>query len=187
MAPRTVTTAGECCQGKPSQSFVKIVERVRFETRNETFSNFRDFLSEYCPSDVGFRARRGWPRLSTSPTLCPRHAHGAGRRPADIGIIPAAAYAEIPESAGPSGRGHCLAPGGAIDPAGQQIPVENIRTVALDTSSMTSVALTKVLFENWLGGGRTFTPMAPDSRRCSTLDAGLGDRRSGAAESIART
>jgi chorismate dehydratase len=27
---------------------------------------------------------------------------------------------------------------------------------------MTSVALTKVLFERWLGGGRSFTAMAPD-------------------------
>jgi chorismate dehydratase len=34
--------------------------------------------------------------------------------------------------------------------------------VALDTSSMTSVALTKILFERWLGGGRTFTAMAPE-------------------------
>ena len=27
---------------------------------------------------------------------------------------------------------------------------------------MTSVALTKILFEKWLGGGRSFTPMEPD-------------------------
>jgi chorismate dehydratase len=27
---------------------------------------------------------------------------------------------------------------------------------------MTSVALTKVIFEKWLGGGRTFSPMAPN-------------------------
>jgi chorismate dehydratase len=27
---------------------------------------------------------------------------------------------------------------------------------------MTSVALTKILFEKWLGGGRTFSPMSPD-------------------------
>jgi chorismate dehydratase len=43
-----------------------------------------------------------------------------------------------------------------------RVPVEQIRTVALDTSSMTSVALTKILFEKWLHGGRTFTSMAPN-------------------------
>jgi chorismate dehydratase len=81
---------------------------------------------------------------------------------ADIGIIPAAAYTQIPDLA--------VIPGVAIAARRpvrsillvSKVPVENIRTIALDTSSMTSVALTKVLFERWLGGGRTFTPMAPD-------------------------
>jgi chorismate dehydratase len=41
-------------------------------------------------------------------------------------------------------------------------PVDQIRTVALDTSSMTSVALIKILFEKWLGGGRRFASMQPD-------------------------
>jgi chorismate dehydratase len=52
--------------------------------------------------------------------------------------------------------------------------MDEVRTVALDTSSMTSVALTKVLFEKWLGGGRTFTAMAPDIHRMlAGHDAGL--------------
>jgi chorismate dehydratase len=80
---------------------------------------------------------------------------------ADIGIIPAAAYASIP--------GLQILPGVAI--ASRQavrsillvsnIPVEEVRTVALDTSSMTSVALTKVLFEKWIGGDQIFTSMPP--------------------------
>jgi chorismate dehydratase len=37
-----------------------------------------------------------------------------------------------------------------------------VRTVALDTSSMTSVALAKILFAKWLGGARDYKPMAPD-------------------------
>ena len=37
-----------------------------------------------------------------------------------------------------------------------------MRTVALDTSSMTSVALTKILFAKWLGGARDYKAMAPD-------------------------
>ena len=43
-----------------------------------------------------------------------------------------------------------------------------VRTVALDTSSLTSVALAKILFAKWLGGARDYKPMAPD------LDAMLG-------------
>jgi chorismate dehydratase len=93
---------------------------------------------------------------------------------ADIGIIPAAAYAGIPDLA--------ILPGVAI--ASQRavrsillvskVPLEEIRTVALDTSSLTSVALTKVLFEKWWGGGRTFTPMVPDiEQMLKTHDAGL--------------
>src|SRR5437763_1780749 len=86
----------------------------------------------------------------TLPSGCAR-ALAAGN--ADIGIIPAAAFAQIP--------GLMVIPGIAI--ASRQpvrsillvsrVPVEKIRTVALDTSSMTSVALTKILFEKWLGGG----------------------------------
>lgn len=95
----------------------------------------------------------------TLPSACAAELN-AGR--ADIGIIPAAAYAEIADLA--------MLPGVAIAARRpvrsillvSKVPVENIRSVALDTSSMTSVALTKVLFERWLGGGRSFTAMAPD-------------------------
>jgi chorismate dehydratase len=95
----------------------------------------------------------------TLPSACAR-ALEAGT--ADIGIIPAAAYAQIP--------GLVVLPGVAIASLRpvrsillvNRVPVDKIRTVALDTSSMTSVALTKILFEKWLGGGRTFTSMAPN-------------------------
>jgi chorismate dehydratase len=107
----------------------------------------------------------------TLPSACAR-ALQAGS--ADIGIIPAAAYAQVP--------GLIALPGVAI--ASRQpvrsillvsrVPVDQIRTVALDTSSMTSVVLTKILFEKWLGGGRTFTSMAPDvEKMLAQHDAGL--------------
>jgi len=81
---------------------------------------------------------------------------------ADIGIIPAAAYATIP--------GLVILPGVAIASRKpvrsillvSKVPLEQIRSVALDTSSLTSVALTKVLFAKWWGLDRTFTSMAPD-------------------------
>jgi chorismate dehydratase len=107
----------------------------------------------------------------TLPSACAR-ALQAGT--ADIGIIPAAAYTQVP--------GLMILPGVAIASRRpvrsillvSKVPVDKIRNVALDTSSMTSVALTKVLFEKWLGGGRTFTPMAPDiEKMLAAHDAGL--------------
>jgi chorismate dehydratase len=81
---------------------------------------------------------------------------------ADIGIIPAAAYATIPRLA--------ILPEVAIAARGPvrsillvcKIPLENVRSVALDSSSLTSVALTRVLFSKWWGVGKRFTSMAPD-------------------------
>jgi len=40
-------------------------------------------------------------------------------------------------------------------------PIEEIRTVAVDTSSRTSVGLTQVLLTKFFGGHRDLTPMAP--------------------------
>jgi chorismate dehydratase len=107
----------------------------------------------------------------TLPLAC---AQALAEGSADIGIIPAAAYGQIP--------GLQVIPEVAI--ASRQavrsillvskVPIDQVRTVALDTSSMTSVALTKILFEKWLGGGRTFTPMAPDiDAMLAQHDAGL--------------
>ena len=107
----------------------------------------------------------------TLPSACAR-ALEAGT--ADIGIIPAAAYAQIPRL--------IVLPGVAIASRRpvrsillvSRVPLEKIRTVALDTSSMTSVALTKVLFEKWLGGHRTFTSMEPNiEKMLADHDAGL--------------
>lgn len=93
---------------------------------------------------------------------------------ADIGIIPAAAYATIPELV--------ILPGVAIASRRavrsillvSKVPLEQIQTVALDTSSMTSGALTKVLFAKWWGGGRSFTAMDPDlDEMLREHDAGL--------------
>jgi chorismate dehydratase len=95
----------------------------------------------------------------TLPSSCARALQEGA---ADIGIIPAAAYTQIPDL--------LVLPGVAIASRRpvrsillvSKVPLEEIRTVALDTSSMTSVALTKVIFEKWLGGARTFSPMGPN-------------------------
>jgi chorismate dehydratase len=116
-------------------------------------------------------ATRDFDIAYTLPSAC---ARALAEGTADIGIIPAAAYAELP--------GLRVLPEVAIASRRavrsillvSKVPIGQIRTVALDTSSMTSVALTKVLFEKWLGGGRTFTPMAPDlDRMLADHDAGL--------------
>jgi chorismate dehydratase len=107
----------------------------------------------------------------TLPSACARSlADGT----ADIGIIPAAAYAEI--------SGLQILPEVAIASRRavrsillvSKMPIEQVRTVALDTSSMTSVALMKILFEKWLGGGRTYSSMGPDiDHMLAEHDAGL--------------
>jgi chorismate dehydratase len=99
----------------------------------------------------------------TIPSAC-AEALRAGT--ADIGIIPAAAYASVPDlvvipdvaiAARRAVRSILLV---------SRVPLnkwsEQVRTVALDTSSMTSVALTKILFAKWLGGERAYSSMAPN-------------------------
>ena len=107
----------------------------------------------------------------TVPSSCAR-ALAEGN--VDIGIIPAAAYTEVtglqvlPEVAIASRR-----PVRSILLV-SKVPIEQMRTVALDTSSMTSVALTKVLFEKWLGGAREYIPMEPKiEQMLAECDAGL--------------
>src|ERR1700746_2137972 len=78
----------------------------------------------------------------TLPSGC---AQALGEGAEDIGIIPAAAYTQIP--------GLQILPDVAIASRRavrsillvSKVPVEKVRSVALDTSSMTSVALTKVM------------------------------------------
>jgi chorismate dehydratase len=93
---------------------------------------------------------------------------------ADIGIIPVAAYATIP--------GLCILPGVAIASLRRvrsillvsKKPLDDVKTVALDTSSMTSVVLCKVLLNRWLGGDRNYVSHAPDlDGMLSTSDAAL--------------
>lgn len=84
---------------------------------------------------------------------------------ADIGIIPAAAYATIADLS--------ILPGVAI--ASLQLvrsillvsekPLEQIRTVALDSSSLTSVALVRILFQKFWGGDRLYSSVPPDLRQ----------------------
>lgn len=94
----------------------------------------------------------------TIPSAC---AEALRTGAADIGIIPAAAYTTIPDLV--------IIPDVAIAARSavrsillvSKVPLADVRTVALDTSSMTSVALAKILFAKWLGGARDYLPMSP--------------------------
>lgn len=95
----------------------------------------------------------------TIPSAC---ARALGEGTADIGIIPAAAYTTVPDLA--------IIPDVAIAARRavrsillvSKMPIGQVNTVALDTSSMTSVALTKILFAKWLGGEREYSAVAPN-------------------------
>jgi chorismate dehydratase len=132
-----------------------------------SFLNTAPLMWDFEHGDAG----RDFDISYTVPSACARELE-AGT--ADIGIIPAAAYANV--------SGLVILPDVAI--ASRQpvrsillvskVPVEEIRTVALDTSSMTSVALTKVLFQKWLGGSRDYTAMPPEiDAMLAGHDAGL--------------
>ena len=104
-------------------------------------------------------AGKGFEISYTIPSGCAAALAGGQ---ADIGIIPAIAYAQIPSlmilpniaiAAKDSVRSILLI---------SKKPIEDVRTVATDTSSRTSVALTQILFAKFLGGHREFTPHQPD-------------------------
>lgn len=95
----------------------------------------------------------------TIPSDC---AHALAEGSADIGIIPAAAYTTVPDL--------LILPDVAIAAKRavrsillvSKVPIHKIRSVALDTSSMTSVALTKVILHRWFGAKHHFASMRPE-------------------------
>jgi chorismate dehydratase len=116
----------------------------------------------------------------TIPSAC-AEALRAGT--ADIGIIPAAAYTTVPDlvilpdvaiAARRAVRSILLVSKAPAAPVSRDEWLAQMRTVALDTSSMTSVALAKILFAKWLGGARDYRAMAPDlDAMLSACDAAL--------------
>ncbi|MBV9181557.1 MAG: menaquinone biosynthesis protein [Acidobacteria bacterium] len=121
-------------------------------------------------------ARDTFEIVYTVPSQC---AQELAQGHADIGIIPAAAYATV--------SGLEILPGVAIAAKGpvrsillvSDKPIDQIDRVALDSSSLSSVALARILFEKRWGGGRKFESCAPDlEAMLARHDAALliGDR-----------
>ncbi len=102
----------------------------------------------------------------------------------DLGLIPAIEYL----------RGdYAIVPGVSIASYGDvatvavftRKPIDRVETIALDLSSRTSVALTRVLCAKRWGIAPKFTPAEPDlDRDAAEGGCGAGDRRSGVRRSI---
>lgn len=95
----------------------------------------------------------------TVPSKC---AKALQEGTADIGIVPVITYASIPDLV--------IIPRITIAARGavrsilliSKVPIEQIGTVAVDSSSRTSVALTKVLLTKFFGGKHQFVSKDPD-------------------------
>jgi chorismate dehydratase len=106
--------------------------------------------------------RREHPAFDISYTVPSQCAAELAAGSADVGIIPAAAYANIPDLV--------VIPGVAIASKAavrsillvSKVPLGKIRTIALDNSSLTSVALIQILFAKWWGGSAHFAAADPD-------------------------
>ena len=147
--------------------FAKIVESMRkLRISAISYLNTAPLMWDFEHGQAGSHFEISY----TIPSACARALAGGT---ADIGIIPAAAYTQSP--------GLQILPDVAIASRRavrsillvSKVSVEEIRTVALDTSSMTSVALAKILLR-WRGGERDYTPAEPDlENMLSSHDAGL--------------
>ena len=119
-----------------------------------SFLNTAPLMWDFEHGDAG----RGFDIEYTIPSVC---AAALAANQADIGIIPAFTYAEIP--------GLVILPNIAIAAKDRvrsillvsKKPIDEVETVATDSSSRTSVALLQVLFTKFLGGHRRLTPHAP--------------------------
>jgi len=119
-----------------------------------SFLNTAPLMWDFEHTELG----REFEIISTVPSDC---AEMLRTGTSDIGIVPVVAYTYIPDLR--------IIPNVAIATKGSvrsillvsKVPLEEIRTVAADTSSRTTVVLARVLFRKWLGGAREFTSMPP--------------------------
>ena len=160
---------GKGRQGQMSHSFVRLGLELMRRLRISAIS----YLNT-APLMWDFEHGRAGENFDISYTVPSACAAQLEQGTADIGIIPSAAHATVP--------GLAVLPGVAIASRRavrsillvSRVPLKKIQTVALDTSSLTSVALVKVLFAKWWGGQRAFTPMGPDvEKMLEEHDAGL--------------
>lgn len=106
------------------------------------------------------------------PSTCAALLHAGD---IDLGMIPSIEYQRVADE-------YRIVPDLGIVSDGEvasvalftRAPIEDVRTVALDTSSRTSAALTRVLCREWWNIDPVFTAMAPDAAaRVQGCDAAL--------------
>ena len=120
-----------------------------------SFLNTAPLMWDFEHTELG----REFEIISTVPSECAEMLRTGA---ADIGIVPVVAYTYIPSLR--------VLPNIAIAAKGSvrsillisKVPLEEVRTVAADTTSRTSVALARVLFRKWMGGPRRMEAMPPD-------------------------
>jgi len=132
-----------------------------------SFLNTAPLMWDFEHTELG----RQFDIVSTVPSECAEMLRTGA---ADIGIVPVVAYTYIPDLR--------VIPNVAIAAKGSvrsillvsKVPLEEIHTVAADTSSRTTVALARVLFRKWMGGPRQMVAMPPDlPRMLESCDAAL--------------
>jgi chorismate dehydratase len=115
------------------------------------------------PCVVGLEQHPGFELRFDLPSSCAVQLHAGS---IDVGLIPSIEYLRGPGGPG----GYAIVPGVAIASRGPVAsvalyttrPIHEVRSIALDTSSRTSVALTRVLCARAFGIAPSLQPFGPD-------------------------
>jgi len=93
---------------------------------------------------------------------------------ADAALIPVIEYQRIPKLK--VARGACVASKGSVRSVllASRVPIDRIRSVALDVSSRTSAALIQIILERFYDVGASYEPASPElEEMLESNDAGL--------------
>lgn len=124
-----------------------------------SFLNTAPLMWDFENGDSAARLREQFQISYTIPSHCAQQLNEGS---ADIGIIPVAAYVNIPDLV--------IVPNVAIAAKNKvrsillvsKVPLEKIRSVATDDSSRTSAALVEIYLRKFVGGNPGFTRQKPD-------------------------
>ena len=124
-----------------------------------SFLNTAPLMWDFENGESALRLRRHFDIGYTVPSLCAQQLKEGS---ADIGIIPVAAYATIPDL--------LIVPDVAIAAKNKvrsilllsKVPLQKIRSVATDDSSRTSAALVEIYLRKFVGTDPGFTRQKPD-------------------------